>query len=150
KARAAESLRFTALDHLEFTVSDLAKSISFYARVFGNEVYKNKRAEKRYLKLGPTYLGIDRGQAPLRVDHYCIGIAGFDIASLHSFLTERGVAYKDYPSGRDLYVADPDGIRTQLATENSWNTLAPNTVEPESHPIQGNPIFRPTGMDHIL
>lgn len=150
-ASAAEAPpHFSALDHIEFSVSDLTQSVSFYARIFGNDLYKNKRAEKRYLKLGPTYLGIDHGTAPLRVDHHSVGIAGFDIAALHTFLDHQGVAYKDYPSGRDLYFTDPDGTRTQLSTENSWNTLVPNTAAPEAFPVQGEPIFRPTGMDHIL
>jgi len=147
---AEAGLRFTSLDHLEFTVSDLMQSVGFYARIFGSDLYKNKRAEKRYLKLGSTYLGIDHGTAPLRVDHHCVGIAGFDIAALHAYLERQGVAYKDYPSGRDLYFTDPDGTRTQLSTENSWNTLVPNTAAPEGFPAQGEPIFRPTGMDHIL
>jgi catechol 2,3-dioxygenase-like lactoylglutathione lyase family enzyme len=147
---AEAGLHFSALDHIEFSVSDLMQSVGFYARVFGNDLYKNKRAEKRYLKLGPTYLGIDRGTAPLRVDHHCVGIAGFDIAALHAYLERQGVAYKDYPSGRDLYFTDPDGTRTQLSTENSWNTLFPNTAAPEAFPVQGEPIFRATGMDHIL
>ncbi|HXP83711.1 MAG TPA: VOC family protein [Bryobacteraceae bacterium] len=147
---AERGLRFSALDHLEFTVSDLMRSVGFYARIFGNDLYKNKRAEKRYLKLGPTYLGIDHSTTSPRVDHHCVGIAGFDIAALHAYLERQGVAYKDYPSGRDLYFTDPDGTRTQLSTKNSWNTLVPNTVAPEAFPAQGEPIFRPTGMDHIL
>jgi catechol 2,3-dioxygenase-like lactoylglutathione lyase family enzyme len=142
--------RFSALDHVEFTVSDLMRSVAFYARVFGNDLYKNKRAEKRYLKLGPTYLGIDHGQPPLHIDHHSVGIAGLDMAALHGYLERQGVAYKDYPSGRDLYFTDPDGTRTQLSAENSWNTLVPNTAEPEALAVQGDAIFRPTGMDHIL
>jgi catechol 2,3-dioxygenase-like lactoylglutathione lyase family enzyme len=142
--------RFSSLDHIEFSVSDLMRSVGFYAHIFGNDLYKNKRAEKRYLKLGPTYLGIDHGTAPLRVDHHSLGIAGLDMAALHAYLERQGVAYKDYPSGRDTSFTDPDGTRTQLSTENSWTTMVPNTAAPEAFPIEGEAIFRPTGMDHIL
>jgi catechol 2,3-dioxygenase-like lactoylglutathione lyase family enzyme len=141
--------RFSALDHVEFSVSDLTLAVAFYARVFGNDLYKNKRAEKRYLKAGPIYLGIDRGTTP-RFDHHSVGIAGFDMPALHAYLDRQGIAYKDYPSGRDLYFLDPDGTRTQLSAENSWNALVPNTVAPEALPIEGEAIFHVTGLDHIL
>src|SRR5579871_5008300 len=66
---AEASPRFSALDHLEFSVTDMPRSIEFYTRIFGNDLYKNKRVEKHYLKLGPTYLGIDRNASP-RFDHH--------------------------------------------------------------------------------
>jgi catechol 2,3-dioxygenase-like lactoylglutathione lyase family enzyme len=149
--RSAEATpRFSSLDHVEFTVSDLKRSVAFYTRVFGNDLYKNKRAEKRYLKLGPTYIALDHGQPPLHIDHHSVGITGLDMAALHGYLDRQGVAYKDYPSGRDLYFTDPDGTRTQLSAENSWTALVPNTAEPEALAMQGEAIFHPTGMDHIL
>ena len=40
-AAADPGLHFTALDHVEFLVSDVEKSAAFYARVFGNAVLKN-------------------------------------------------------------------------------------------------------------
>src|SRR5437868_3795793 len=52
-ALAADSpLRFTGLDHLEFFVSNLDRSIRFYTTVFGAELWKNRRTPRRYLKLG--------------------------------------------------------------------------------------------------
>lgn len=143
--------RFSSLDRVEFNVSDLNRSVGFYARVFGNnDVYRHKRVDKRYFRIGPAYLGMDTSKPPLRIDHYCVGIAGFDMAVLHRFLEQQGVAYKDYPSGRDTAFLDPDGLRTQLSTENSWSNLFPNSVEPVAVRIDGEPIFRPTGLDHVL
>ena len=61
KAVAADPpLRFTALDHVEFLVSDAEKSAEFYARVFGNTVLKNNKTTRRYVKLGPSYIAMDR------------------------------------------------------------------------------------------
>ena len=52
EALAADSaLHFTALDHVEFLVSDVEKSAAFYARVFGNAVLKNNKTTRRYVKL---------------------------------------------------------------------------------------------------
>ena len=152
KAVAADPpLRFTALDHVEFLVSDAEKSAAFYARVFGNTVLKNNKTSRRYVKLGPSYIAMDRNaQGAMRVDHFCAGIAGFQVASVHSYLEGKGIAYRDFPSGKDLAVADPDGTRLQLATDNGWAQLLGGTASPETISIDGEPIFRPTGIDHIL
>jgi catechol 2,3-dioxygenase-like lactoylglutathione lyase family enzyme len=151
KVAAAQqpALQFSALDHLEFFVSDIQRSIAFYTRIFGNELWKNKQTARRYLKLGSTYMAIEQGP-DLRVDHFCAGIAGFQIANLHSFLEQRGVMYRDYPSGRDLYVADPDSIRLQMGVDNSWTQLTANTAAPDPVASNGAAIFKPVGLDHIL
>ncbi len=143
--------RFGGLDRVEFLVSDLPRSVAFYTQVFGNALYKNNKVEKRYVRLGTTYLGIDKGPAA-RVDHFAAGIEDFQMPKLHSFLDQQGIAYKDYPSGRDLYFLDSDGIRTQLGTINSWSTMG-NTASPEAAPasaIGAEPIFKATGLEHVL
>ena len=152
KALAADAaLHFTALDHLEFLVSDVEKSAAFYTRVFGNTVLKNNKTTRRYLKLGPSYIAMDRNaQGAINVDHFCAGIPGFDVASVHSYLDGKGIAYRDFPSGKDLAVPDPDGTRLQLATDNGWAQLLTGTASPEAISIDGEAIFRPTGIDHIL
>ena len=152
KAVAADPpLRFTALDHVEFLVSDAEKSAAFYARVFGNTVLKNNKTTRRYVKLGPSYIAMDRNaQGAINVDHVCAGIAGFQVASVHSYLEGKGIAYRDFPSGKDLAVSDPDGTRLQLAADNGWAQLLGGTASPETISIGGEPIFRPTGIDHVL
>jgi len=149
RAVAADAaLHFTALDHVEFLVSDVDKSASFYARVFGNTVLKNNKTTRRYVKIGASYLAMDKGE--VHVDHFCAGIPGFEVASAHATLDAKGVAYRDFPSGKDLAVPDPDGIRLQLATDNGWAQLLGGTASPETISIGGEPVFRPTGIDHIL
>ena len=145
---ADSALRFTGLEHVEVLVSDVEKSAAFYARVFGNTVLKNNKTTRRYVKLGPSYIAMDKGQ--VHVDHFCAGIPGFDVASVHSFLDGKGIAYRDFPSGKDLAVTDPDGIRLQLASDNGWAQLLTGTASPEAISIGGEPVFRPTGIDHIL
>jgi catechol-2,3-dioxygenase len=62
-ADAAEgALRFAGLDHVEFTVSDVEKSLAFYVRVFGNTVMKNNQTTRRYIKLGGCYIALDKTQ----------------------------------------------------------------------------------------
>src|SRR6185295_10089295 len=129
-AAADAALRFTALDHVEFLVSDVEKSAAFYARVFGNTVLKNNRTTRRYVQIGAGYLAMDKGQ--VRVDHVCAGIPKFDVAAVHAYLDAKGVPYRDFPSGKDLAVADPDGTRLQLATDNGWAQLLTGTASPET------------------
>ena len=152
KAAAADAApRFISLDHVEFLVSDVEKSAAFYALVFGNTVLKNNKTTRRYVKIGPSYLAMDRNaQGAINVDHFCAGIAGFDVAGMHKYLDEKGIAYRDFPSGKDLAVPDPDGTRLQLATDHGWEQLLGGTASPESLAIGVEPIIRPTGIEHIL
>lgn len=148
--RAADApLRFAALDHVEFTVADVEKSLAFYVRIFGGaNVMKNNQTTRRYIKLGSAYIALDKA-AQIRVDHFCAGIDGFDVAAVHKFLQDSGIAYRDFPSGKDLAVTDADGIRAQLAVSNGWDQLKTGTASPESVSAS-EPIFRATGLDHIL
>ncbi len=145
---AGAPLRFTGLDHVEFTVSDVEKSLAFYVRVFGNAVMKNNQTTRRYIQLGSAYIALDKA-AQIRVDHFCAGIDGFDVAAVHSYLNAAGIAYRDFPSGKDLAVTDPDGVRTQLAASDGWEQLKTGTASPESVSA-GEPIFHAAGLDHVL
>jgi predicted enzyme related to lactoylglutathione lyase len=70
---------------------------------------------------------------------------------MHDYLRERGIEYRDYPSGKDLSIGEPDGgVRLQLAGDRGWSALLGGTASPESVPLAGDPIFRPRGIDHVL
>jgi catechol 2,3-dioxygenase-like lactoylglutathione lyase family enzyme len=151
RAAAAESsLHFAALDHVGITVADAQKSTAFYARLFGNTVYKNNQTPRRYLKLGPCYMAIAppaQGSQGYRVDHICPGVEPFQMADVEHYLEGRGVGFRKTDLGP--FVTDPDGIQIQLWTEGSWS-LAIRPAMPESFPMDGEPIFRPSGLEHIL
>lgn len=142
--------RYTALDHVETSVPDSAKSAAFYSSVFGGPVWKNNQTERRYVMLGPCYIAIEQGRQPMGVDHFSVGIDAYDINALHSYLKQESIAYRDYPSGRDLNVTDPDGIHVQLSSDNTWSQLKGATASPVAGTQHGEAIFRPLGLDHIL
>jgi catechol 2,3-dioxygenase-like lactoylglutathione lyase family enzyme len=146
----AAPLHFTALDHVEVSEPDSAKSAALYARIFGGPVWKNNKTQRRYVRLGPCYIAIEQGREPFGVDHFSAGIEGYRIADIHAYLDQRGIAYRDYPSGKDLNVTDPDGIHVQLSADNTWEPLAVNTASPEPDTFSAQPVFRATGLDHIL
>lgn len=144
---------FAALDHIEFYVSDLDKSRDFFVRLFGNALLKNSSASKRYLKLGSAYMAFEKPRTAggeLAVDHFSCSIKNIDMPKVHAYLESQGIPYRDYPSGRDTAVTDPDGTRVQLSPENGWSLFAPPNFTPESFAMTQEPIFRPTGIEHIL
>ena len=150
KAATGPALHFSALDHVALAVSDVERSLAFYSKIFGNTVLKDNRTTRRYLKLGPCYVAIAppaQGQEGYRVDHICAGIPGFQTANVKILLEQKGLAVRESPVG--LFVTDSDGIQVQLFSDDSWSEVA-HTSAPESIPASGAPIFRPTGLDHIL
>jgi catechol 2,3-dioxygenase-like lactoylglutathione lyase family enzyme len=151
-AAAEAPPRFAALDHVGLTVADSQKTATFFARVFGNVVYKEAMNERRYVKLGPCYVSMAPSgpQAPpnYRVDHVCPGIQAFDNAAVEAYLKSQGVNFRPV-EGFGPFVPDPDGITIQLWTENSWSLSIKNSAL-ESQPVTGEPIFQPTGIEHLL
>jgi len=151
-ALAADApFRFGALDHLALAVDDTEKSVHFYASVFGNTVLKEKTNQRHYVKLGPNYVAMappGQGQASQAINHFCPGIVNFDLAATKRALDRMGIAYRE-ATGVGLFVPDPDGTLVQLWTENSWSHLG-ETAAPAAIPSQGEPLLRPTGIDHIL
>ncbi len=145
-----QPLHFTALDHIETSAPDSAKTAAFYARLFGSPVWKNNKTARRYVMLGSRYIAIEHARQPLGVDHFSVGIEGFVVADIHAWLKQRGIAYRDYPSGKDLNVDDPDGVHIQLSADNTWADMKDRLASPEASPEVANPIFQPTGLDHIL
>jgi catechol 2,3-dioxygenase-like lactoylglutathione lyase family enzyme len=147
------SLEFDAIDHIEFYVSQVERSRDFFAAVFGNTLLKNASASKNYLKLGSTYMAFERPRTaggPLVTDHVSVAIRNIDMAKVHALLDSRGIAYRDYPSGRDTAVVDGEGIRTQLSPENGWSFLKPPTFAPDAVALKEEAVFRPTGIEHVL
>ncbi len=145
-----ETPAFLALDHIEIFVSNVEKSRDFFVRIFGNTLLN--RNNKRYLKLGSTYMAFEqpRANGAIQVDHTSLAIKGLEMPKLHTFLEQRGVAFQDYPSGRDTAVVDADGIKLQLSPENGWSLLKPPNFMPEEVALTDAPVFQPTGMDHVV
>jgi len=154
RPRAQEaSLEFAAIDHIEFYVSQVERTRDFFAALFGSILLKNASAAKNYLKVGSAYLAFERPRTaggPLVTDHVSVAIRNIEMARVHAFLDARGIAYRDYPSGRDTAILDGDGIRTQLSPENGWSLLRPPTFAPDTITLQEDPVFRPTGIEHVL
>src|ERR1051325_7619067 len=73
-------LRATRVDHVSLAVGDVDKALVFYRTLFGNEVLKDSRTPRRYLRLGPCYLATAPAAAgeAKRIDHVGIGISNYN------------------------------------------------------------------------
>ena len=151
-AEATPLFRYSMIDHLAIAVNDNEKSIRFYSRVFGNEALKEKNGPRHYIKLGPrNYIAMAppaAGEKSQIVHHICPGIVGFNQAATKHALDQLGLKYRESPTV-GFFVGDPDGIQIQLWAENSWNQIGATAI-PANLPSQGEPLIRPTALDHVL
>jgi catechol 2,3-dioxygenase-like lactoylglutathione lyase family enzyme len=147
QARAAGVLlRATRVDHCSLAVGDIDKAMIFYRRLFGNEVLKDSKTPRRYLRLGPCYLSIapaPAGEAK-RIDHFAIGIENFNATALKSAIEKTGIKVTGGNDG--LFVVDPDGIRVQIVAAESWKQI--KNAAPDAGPKQEQ-LFHTTGMHHL-
>ena len=131
-------------------MSQVERTRNFFAAVFGGTLLKNASASKSYLKAGSAYLAFERPRTaggPLVTDHVSVAIRNIEMARVHALLDARGIAYRDYPSGRDTAVVDSDGIRIQLSPENGWSLLKPPTFAPDAVVLEEEAVFRPTASN---
>jgi catechol 2,3-dioxygenase-like lactoylglutathione lyase family enzyme len=146
RARAEGILRATRVDHAALDVGDLDQALAYYRRLFGNEVLKDAKTPRRYLRLGPCYLAIApaaSGQAP-HINHFAVGIENFNAAPMKSTLEGAGIKVRESDVG--LFVTDPDGISIQIWADQSWKLL--RNAAPEKFPKQ-EALFHAVGMHHI-
>ena len=118
------------LEHVNLTVSDLDRSIAFYARLFGGHVRWRRDAtddvpaaahvgsDRQYVALFQARAGSPRPT----VDYAAVGLNHFgvvvdDLDAARARLESLGVSAHseaDYDPGRRLYFYDPDGIEVEL------------------------------------
>jgi len=147
-AMAGEVPVYADIDHVEFFVTDIERSLAFYTRLFGNDPWKHKQADRHYITLGNSYMALEQ-QQDARIDHLCFGIRDYDINAVHQWLDAQSLQWQDYPSGQDLRVDDRDGTRVQLAAQPTWDALAQGSVEAEPRANAPAPLFHPLALDEV-
>src|SRR5262249_142282 len=145
--RANEGLvHATRVDHVSLAVGDIDRAVIFYRRLFGNEVLKDSRTPRRYLRLGPCYMAIAPAapREPKPIDHVGLCIGNFNGPSSKSPLEKAGLKVRESNVG--LFVTDPDGTSVQIWADQSWKQLSNAT--PDAGAKQ-EALFHPRGMHHI-
>jgi catechol 2,3-dioxygenase-like lactoylglutathione lyase family enzyme len=147
---ADQPFHFAGIDHVTIAVADVEKSVAFYARVFGNDVMKDKEG-CHYVKVGPAYVALSprkKGHAVLGANQIAPGVQNFQLADVKNSLDQLGVPYREV-KGQGVMVADSDGILTQLWAESSWSELS-KIAQPVSRPANGAPLLHATALNHLL
>ena len=117
-AAQAAGFRNTTLHHVSLQVADLARSSGFYARAFGCVIEKRDDGTI-LLSLGKGHIILRPGASPAHVDHFAIGIDGFDAAMVRKELKSRGADPADDPVA-GLSIKDVNGIAVQVTSNASY------------------------------
>ena len=127
-----EPLRVLGFNQVTLAVSDVARSVAFYQRLFGLPV-QARHGDAVLLRLGagPHFIRImPAGGAPPRIDHWGVAVEDFEVGRVLETLNALGVGRAIGGQGlsggplrvrvhtrgetAELYLGDPDGLVTQL------------------------------------
>jgi catechol 2,3-dioxygenase-like lactoylglutathione lyase family enzyme len=122
---SARAIPVSTLNHVTFRVSDVQRSVEFYQRIFGMPLMTTQGdpadPSLYVLRIGDGPQAIMLGQsATPDIDHFCLGMEGFDAERVTRTLAEHGVEasirHRDDsdPPAQELMIRDPDGIRVQI------------------------------------
>ena len=105
------------LHHVNVRVSDVVRSEAFYRKLFG---FPPSRVVQ-----GPDNHGFDlpgggliilaKSDQPGRLDHFCVGVDGFDAERMRTAVRNAGIEGVQGASDDSFSVLDPDGVRVQIS-----------------------------------
>ena len=102
------------INHVTIKVKDLNKSRQFYERLF--RFPRAEEGEDSYFYgMGSTFLSLDALGHESTIDHFCIGIDGYDPQKTKEKLASFSVD-SSIENGNQLYFRDPDGLKVQLSS----------------------------------
>ena len=106
--------RATRIDHISVQVTDMARSIAFYEKIFGLKILSEDK-DNEIVRMGVTKIIVSLHRKPPVgiVDHFAIAIDDFDREAVTAELAEHGLTAEqnlDY----GFFVRDPEGIPVQI------------------------------------
>lgn len=114
---SAAGFQGNSINHISLYVNNLQRSTDFYQRTFGCTV--NKRDGNNQLVFGKNFLVLRPGNPAGKVDHFAIGVDGFNKDAVTADLKARGATPIDQQGGDfGFHVADPDGFPVQISANN--------------------------------
>src|SRR5262245_40159240 len=148
----APGIRVRALNHFGLAVSDTTRSVDFYRNLFGMPIQaRSGTTTILRVGVGPQFLSISpAGGAPPSINHFCLGVEGFNVDRILAALAAHGVTKAEAPGPMkaavtmregtpDLLFGDPDGIVCQLQDIGYCGGSGPlgNTCAIETTPQKG-------------
>jgi glyoxylase I family protein len=120
-AAAAAPLTPRSINHVTLRVSDLVKSQAFYQKVLNAPVIGQSDFECD-LGLGSGFVALMTSKNQPTIDHFCVGVEGYDASRVADELARQGLQPKKIDSFQgvrfkeaQVYVRDPDGINVQFS-----------------------------------
>ena len=125
---APAPIRVRTMNHVTLSVSDVQRSVEFYQRVLGLPLVTTQGTERDWdapavpvlgIGDGPQFIAFSQGNRP-HINHYCLGMDGFDAAEIVARLAEHGIEARvrmradSDPPAEELMFNDPDGIPVQI------------------------------------
>jgi catechol 2,3-dioxygenase-like lactoylglutathione lyase family enzyme len=107
-------LKGMKIDHISIQVSDLPKSIAFYEKIFGLTILsEDKPNEIVRLGIGKIIVSLHHKNPTGIVDHFAIGVEGFNRDAVTRKLKELGVTPEDNLDA-GFHIKDPEGMSVQI------------------------------------
>ena len=112
---SAAPLKSGSINHSSVLVSDMARSMEFYDRVFGLKLLGEDKANKiARLGTGGRVLVSLRVEPPAgTIDHFAIGVDGFNREAVTRELQSMGLTPRETLEF-GFHVMDPDGAPVQI------------------------------------
>ena len=112
---AAATLKSASINHVSVLVTDMARSIDFYGRVFGLTLVNEDKANKiaRLGANGRILVSLRIEPPPGVIDHFAIGVEGFNRDAVTADLQGFGLTPADNIQF-GFHVKDPDGAVVQI------------------------------------
>ena len=161
-------LTTVGLQQITLAVSDIERSLAFYQELFGVSVQaRHERSVLLRLGTGPHFLALtEAGSATPRIDHFGMGVAGFDVAQVLEILEGHGITEGGSSGGLsggslkvrvvtrgstpEIYLGDPNGLVIQLQDPKYCGGSGPlgdNCVALEDAPDSGS--LELIGLSHL-
>jgi len=107
-------LKASKIDHVSIQVSDMPRALAFYQKMFGFTVLsEDKPNEIVRLGTGKVLVSLHHKSPTGLVDHFAIGIEGFNREAVTRELKERGANPEDNLDA-GFHIKDPEGISVQI------------------------------------
>jgi catechol 2,3-dioxygenase-like lactoylglutathione lyase family enzyme len=111
----AATLKGASINHVSVLVTDMARSVDFYGRVFGLTLVNEDKANKiaRLGTGGKVLVSLRIEPPPGVIDHFAIGVEGFNRDAATADLKGFGLTPADNIQF-GFHVKDPDGAVVQI------------------------------------
>jgi len=107
------------VNHVTLGVADIERSRAFYEELFGATTLAEVTGGVD-VRVGDSFIGLYSMRQSGVIDHFSIGVRGFEADAALQRLEERHAETEPYGrtnslGQKEVYLSDPDGIRVQVS-----------------------------------